>query len=90
MGVIVGIFKDKLDKAKLLHEEMTLLVNICKSSSMGSEIFSVFWESFWELSREFPFKVNWIDYDKSCEEDIMQRYNAITEFMESIYKITEG
>ena len=82
-------FKDKLDKAAQLHLDMMLLVNICKSNTSNLDLWSIYWESFWELSMGFPFKVEWYDPDTSYEEDIMQRYNAIDEFMKSIYSVRE-
>ena len=83
-------FKDKLDKAVQVHLDMILLINICKSNTSSLDLWSIYWESFLELSRSFPFKVEWSDPDTSYEEDIMQRYNAIDEFMKSVYKAKDG
>lgn len=82
-------FKSKLDKAAQIHTDMMLLINICKSNTGSSDLWGIYWESFWELSMGFPFKVEWSDPDTSYEEDIMQRYNAIDEFMQSIYSARE-
>ena len=82
-------FKSKLDKAAQIHTDMMLLINICKSGTGSSDLWGIYWESFWELSMGFPFKVEWSDPDSSYEEDIMQRYNAIDEFMKSIYSARE-
>lgn len=82
-------FKSKLDKAVQIHLDMMLLISICKSGVESSDLWSIYWESFWELSMGFPFKVEWHDPDTSYEEDIMQRYNAIEGFMKSIYKVKE-
>ena len=82
-------FKDKLDKAVQVHLDMTLLINICKSNAGSLDLWGIYWESFWELSRGFPFKVDWYDSNTSYEEDIMQRYNAIDEFMKSVYSVGE-
>lgn len=79
-------FKSKLDKAAQIHLDMMLLVNICKSGTDSLDLWGIYWESFWEISMGFPFKVEWNDPDTSYEEDIMKRYNAIDEFMKSIYK----
>lgn len=87
----MSLFKDKVDKALDVHKDMTLLINICKNYSGELDIWSIYWESFWQISREFPFKVDWCDYDTTYEEDIMQRYNALTEFMSNIYiTVAEG
>ena len=69
----------------MLHSEMGLIVDSCKNYT-NSEVdpWNVFWDSFWGLSNEFPFRVGWCDYDTSYEEDIMQRYNAIEKFMEGL------
>ena len=82
-------FKDKLDKAVQVHLDMILLINICKNSTDSLDLWSIYWESFWELSMGFPFKVEWSDPNTSYEEDIMQRYNAIDEFMKSVYSVRE-
>lgn len=82
-------FKSKLDKAVQVHLDMMLLINICKSNTGSSDLWESFWESFWELSMDFPFKVEWDAPDTGYEEDIMQRYNAIDEFMKSIYSARE-
>ena len=82
-------FKSKLEKAVQIHLEMGLLINICKSNTGSSDLWSIYWESFWELSMGFPFKVEWSDPDTSYEEDIMQRYRAIDEFMKSVYLVKE-
>lgn len=79
-------FKSKLDKAAQVHLDMMLLVNICKNGTSNLDLWSVYWKSFWEMSVDFPFDVKWDDPDTSYEEDIMQRYNAIDEFMKSVYK----
>lgn len=87
----MSVFKDKINKAKDIYKDMTLLINICKNCSGELDVWEIYWDSFWELSREFPFSVGWCDYDTSYEEDIMQRYNALTEFMCSIYlTVAEG
>lgn len=82
-------FSNKLDMAKMLYEEMTLIISICKVNSGGyrnnnRNNWCVFWDDFWALSNEFPFAVDWCDYDTGYEEDIMQRYNAIESFMEGL------
>lgn len=82
-------FKSKLDKAVQIHADMMSLINICKSGTGSLDLWESFWESFWELSLGFPFKVEWDDPDTGYEEDIMQRYNAIDEFMKSIYSVRE-
>ena len=82
-------FKSKLDKAVQIHLDMMLLINICKSNTRNLDLWGIYWESFWELSIGFPFKVGWSDPDTSYEEDIMKRYNAIDEFMQSVYKAKE-
>ena len=82
-------FKSKLDKAVQIHLDMVLLINICKGNTGSSDLWSIYWESFWELSMGFPFKVEWNNPDSSYEEDIMQRYNAIDEFVKSIYSVRE-
>ena len=82
-------FKSKLDKAAQIHLDMMLLIAICKNNTGSSDLWSIYWESFWELSMCFPFKVEWNDLDSSYEEDIMQRYIAIDEFMKSIYSVRE-
>ena len=81
----VSIFKDKLNKAKDVYEGMALLVKICQKSN--SDVWGIYWESFWDLSREFPFKVEWYDPDGSYQEDIMSRYLAIEGFMENINNV---
>ena len=82
-------FKDKLDKAAQIHLDMMLLIAICKSNTGSLDLWSVYWESFWELSIDFPFKVEWSDPNASFEEYIMQRYNAVDEFMKSVYSVRE-
>ena len=82
----MSVFKDKVDKAKDIYKDMTLLINICKIGTGSLDLWGIYWESFWELSMGFPFKVEQSDPDTSYEEDIMQRYSAIDEFMKSIYK----
>lgn len=87
----MSLFKDKVNKALDVYKDMTLLINICKNYSGELDIWKVYWDSFWELSREFPFEVDWRDYNKSYEEDIVQRYNALTDFINSIYiAVAEG
>lgn len=81
----MSVFKDKLNKAKEVYEDMTLLVKICQESK--SDVWDVYWESFWEVSKEFPFKVEWYDPNGSCKEDIMSRYMAIESFMENINNV---
>lgn len=81
----MSIFKSKLNKAKEVYEDMTLLVKICQESK--SDVWGVYWDSFWELSKEFPFKVEWYDPDGSYQEDIMSRYMAIESFMENINNV---
>lgn len=77
-------FENKLVKAIKVHEGMLLLVNICKNYKGNDlEPWSFYWDSFWELSKTFPFNVEWVDYDTSYQEDIMQRYLAIDNFMKS-------
>lgn len=78
-------FKDRIVKAGEVFDDMTLLVNICKGGTGDFDLWNIYWDSFWELSSDFPFKVNWTDYDTTYEEDIMQRYLAIEGFMESIH-----
>lgn len=85
----MSIFKDKVNKAKDIYKDMSLLINICKSGTGSLDLWGIYWESFWELSMDFPFKVEWSDLDTSYEEDIMQIYNAIDEFMKSIYSVRE-
>lgn len=75
-------FKNKLNKAKEVYEDMTLLVKICKESN--SDVWGIYWDSFWDVSRDFPFKVEWHDPDTSYEEDMMSRYLAIEGFVENI------
>lgn len=82
-------FKSKLDKAAQIHLDMMLLVNICKSGTDSLDLWSVYWKSFWEMSVEFPFDVKWDDPDSSYEGDIMNRYKAIDEFMQSVYLVKE-
>lgn len=82
-------FKSKIDKAVQIHKDMTLLINICISGTSSFDLWGIYWESFWELSMGFPFKVDWSDPDTGYEEDIMQRYNAIDKFMKSIYSARE-
>ena len=77
-------FKSKLGKARQLHLDMTKLINICKSNESELDLWDIFWESFWDMSKEFPFGVEWHDTDSSYEEDIMQRYNAIDEFIKAL------
>ena len=78
-------FSNKLDKASMLYSEMGLIVDACKNyTNSNINPYEVFWESFWELSKEFPFTVNWCDYNTGYEEDIMQRYNAIESFIEGL------
>lgn len=36
------------------------------------------------MSKEFPFDIEWHDTDSSYKEDIMQRYNAIDEFIKAL------
>lgn len=73
-------FKSKLIKANQIFEDMTLLINICKKK----DTWNVLWDDFWDLSREFPFDVDWCDMDMSYEDDIMDRYLAIERFMEGL------
>ena len=82
-------FKKRLDKAAQVHADMMSLINICKSNTGSLDLWGVYWDSFWELSKDFPFKVVWNDPDTSFEEDVMSRYNAIDEFMQSVYKAKE-
>ena len=80
-------FKSKLDKAAQIHLDMMLLIAIYKSDAGSLDLWSIYWESFWELNMGFPFKVEWSDPDTSYEGDIMQRYNAVDEFMKSLYSV---
>ena len=80
-------FKSKLDKAAQIHLDMMLLIAICKSDTGSLDLWGIYWESFLELSTGFPFKVKWDNPDTSYEGDIMQRYNAIDDFMKSIYSV---
>lgn len=84
----MSIFKNKLNKAKEVYEDMTLLVKICQKSN--SDVWDVYWDSFWEVSREFPFEVEWYDPDTSYQDDIMSRYLAIEDFMENINNAMKG
>lgn len=84
----MSIFKGKLNKAKEVYEDMTLLVKICQESN--SDVWDVYRDSFWEISKEFPFKVKWYDPDTSYQEDIMSRYMAIESFMENINNVMKG
>ena len=78
-------FSYKLERAIMLYNEMKLTVDACKRCTNNNvNPWSIFWDSFWGLSNEFPFTVDWCDYDTSYEEDIMQRYNAIENFMEGL------
>lgn len=81
----MSIFKSKLNKAKEVYEDMTLLVKICQESK--SDVWDVYWDSFLDLSKEFPFKVEWYDPDGSYQEDIMSRYMAIEGFVEDINNV---
>ena len=76
-------FKSKLDKARQLHQDMTKLISICKNNEFA-DLWDIFWESFWDMSKEFPFDVEWHDTYSSYEDDIMQRYNAIDEFIKAL------
>ncbi len=82
-------FKSKLGKARQLHRDMTKLISICKNNESELDLWDIFWESFWDISKEFPFDIEWHDTDSSYKEDIMQRYNAIDEFIQCINKTKE-
>lgn len=87
----MSIFKNKLNKAKEVYEDMTLLVKMCNNPKYDYlDYWGTYWESFWELSKEFPFKVEWYDPDTSYQEDIMSRYMAIESFMENINDVIKG
>lgn len=77
-------FKSKLGKARQLHQDMTKLINICKNNESELDLWDIFWESFWDMSKEFPFALDWTEIDSSYEEDIMQRYNTIDEFIKAL------
>ena len=81
----MSIFKSKLNRAKEVYEDMTLLVKICQESK--SDVWDVYWDSFWDLSKEFPFKVEWYNHDGSYQEDVMSRYMAIEGFVEDINNV---
>lgn len=81
-------FKSKLNKANEVYEDMTLLVKICQESN--SDVWDVYWDSFWELSNDFPFDIKYYDPDTSYQEDIMSRYMAIESFMENINDVMKG
>lgn len=84
----MGSFKSKLNKAKEVYEDMTLLVKICQGSS--SDVWDIYWKSFWDLNDEFPFDIKYYDPDTSYQEDIMSRYMAIEGFMEDINNVVKG
>ena len=77
-------FKDKVSKAIVIYEEMTEIVDTCRDFTGNLDMWEIHWDSFWELSNNFPFSVGWTDFDTSYEEDIMQRYLAIQYFMEDL------
>lgn len=77
-------FKSKLGKARQVHQDMTLLIVICKYNESELDLWDIFWESFWDMSKEFPFALDWVETDSSYEEDIMQRYDAIDEFIKAL------
>ena len=77
-------FKSKLSKARQVHQDMTLLIVICKNNESELDLWEIFWESFWDMSKEFPFALDWVENDPNYEEDIMQRYNTIDEFIKAI------
>lgn len=77
-------FKSKLGKARQLHQDMTLLINICKNNESELDLWDILWESFWDMSKEFPFALDWVETDSSYEDDIMQRYNTIDEFIKAL------
>ena len=83
-------FKSKLDKAAQIHTDMVLLINICKSNTSNLDLWGIYWESFWELSMGFPFKVEWYDPNLCYQEDIMSRYMAVEGFMEGINNVVKG
>ena len=74
-------FKDKLLEAKSLYRDMTEIVNACENYKGDCDLWSVLYEDFFETLRSFPFMVNTYDFDQSCKEDIMNRYNQIKDFM---------
>lgn len=75
-------FEGKLSKALDIYRDMQMIVTICKEYRGHKDMYELLWDDFWELSRDFPFDVEWCDMDTSYEEDISARYNAIHEFME--------
>ena len=77
-------FISKLSKARQLHRDMTKLISICKNNESELDLWEIFWESFWDMSKKFPFALDWNETDSSYEEDIMQRYNTIDEFIKAI------
>lgn len=78
-------FSSKLDKANIIYNEMKIIIESCRNyTNTNVDPWAVLWESFWELSNEFPFNVDWCDFDTSYEEDMMQRYNAVEGFMEGL------
>lgn len=79
-------FKSKLVEARQLHQDMKRIVSICKNNESELDFWGIFWESFWDISKEFPFDVEWHDTNSSYEEDIMQRYYAIDEFIKALNK----
>ena len=75
-------FMSDLEKALGIYRDMKMLIDICKSYEGYRDMWEISWDYFWEMSNDFPFKVDWYDTDTTYEEDIMSRYLAIEEFME--------
>lgn len=71
-----------LGKALDVYRHMTLLVDTCKHYKGDLDMWDIQWDTFWDLSNDFPFRVEWCDMDTSYEEDIIARYLAIDDFMQ--------
>lgn len=77
-------FKSKLSKARQVHQDMTEIVSICKNNKSELDLWEIFWGSFYDMSGEFPFALDWTETGSSYEEDIMQRYNTIDKFIKAL------
>ena len=75
-------FTNDLERAINIYRDMNNLIDTCKDYQGDSDPYGVFWDYFWQMSNDFPFRVEWCDMDTTYEEDILSRYLAIEEFME--------
>jgi len=71
-----------LGRALDIYRSMSFLIDTCKQYEGDLDMWGIQWDTFWDLSIDFPFRVEWCDMDTSYEEDIMARYLAIDEFMQ--------